>query len=193
MSIDLPRGELVRSRVVDDPGVALRSALGRGLWGYLVVEPQGALLLDTDVAGVVTAADGVPVLAYEEAADAGGRAALDRVAGPGPYRVELYRVDRDRLVTVHDRDGGRLAVTPGGPAETLADDASLAADTRDRAPDDRLDANEDPDAVAAFLADEERIEAIQKRAREEAEARAEEWGLADQLEDPDAPVRGDSA
>lgn len=182
--MNLPRGEVVRSRVVDDPGEPLATALDRALDGYLVLEPQGSLLLDEEVGGVVTVADGVPVLAYEERGDHGGRAALDAIAAPGPFRAELYAVGA-AIERVHDRDDGRLAVTPGAPAERLAADPDLADLTRERAPDDRLDANEDPDAVEAFLADEERIEAIRERARAEAEARAEEWGLTDQLaEDP---------
>ena len=182
--MNLPRGELARSRVVDDPGEPLATALDRGLDGYLVLEPQGSLLLDEEVAGVLTVADGVPVLAYEERGDHGGRRALDALAGPGPFRAELYAVDEGAIGRVHGRDDGRLAVTPGAPAERLADDPTLAARTRERAPDDRLDANEDPDAVESFLADEERIEAIRERARAEAEARAEEWGLTDQLAGP---------
>lgn len=188
--MNLPRGDLVRSRVVDDPGGPLGTALADRLDGYLVLEPQGSLLLDEEVAGVLTLADGVPVLAYEERGDAGGRAALSTLAGPGPFRAELYAVDADAIERVHGRDDGRLAVTPGAPAERLADDPALAERTRERAPDDRLDANEDPDAVTAFLADEERIETIRERAREEAEARAEEWGLTDQLADdpPEGPA-----
>ena len=174
----------MRSRVVDDPAVPLRAALDRGLDGYLVLEPQDALLLGDEAAAVVTLADGVPVLAYEEGGDAGGRAALDRAAGPGPYRAELYAVDRAALDSLHDAAADDLAVTPGGPADRLADDGELAARTRDRAPDDRLDANADPDAVEAFLADEERVAAIRDRAREEARERAREWGLTDQLADP---------
>lgn len=181
--MNLPRGEVVRSRVVDDPGGPLGTALDRGLDGYLVFEPQGSILLDEEVAGVVTVADGVPVLAYEERGDHGGRSALDALAGPGPFRAELYAVGA-AIERVHDRDDGRLAVTPGAPAERLADDPALAERTRERAPDDRLDANEDPDAVESFLADEERIEAIRERARAEAQARAEEWGLTDQLAAP---------
>ncbi len=188
--MDLPRGDLVRSRVVGDPGDPLRTALDRSLDGYLVLRPQRALLLDGDATGVVTVAEGVPVLAYEERSDVGGRAALERVAGPGPHRADCYRVDPAALAAVHDRDDGRLAVTPGGPADRLADDPALVERTREHAPVERLDAAGDPDAVAAFLADEDRIEAIRERARAEAEARAAEWGLADQLdgtETTDAP------
>ena len=49
----LPRGTLVRSRVVDDPAVALEAALDRELTGYAVFEPGDALLLDEDRKSVV--------------------------------------------------------------------------------------------------------------------------------------------
>ncbi|ESS06957.1 MAG: hypothetical protein A07HB70_00738, partial [uncultured archaeon A07HB70] len=41
--MDLPRGDLVWSRVADDPGDPLRTALDRSLDGYLVLRPQGSL------------------------------------------------------------------------------------------------------------------------------------------------------
>ncbi|MXR43303.1 hypothetical protein GRX01_18435, partial [Halobaculum sp. WSA2] len=49
------------------------------------------------------------------------------------------------------------------------------------APADRRAAGGDHDALAAFLADEERVEAVRREARAEARARADEWGLGDQL------------
>jgi hypothetical protein len=69
------------------------------------------------------------------------------------------------------------------PAERLAGDPQLAAKTRDRAPDrPTTEPNTSPtSAVEAFLEDEEKIAAIRERARAEAERRAEEWGLDDQL------------
>ncbi len=181
--MNLPRGGVVRSRVIDDPGEPLGTTLDRGLDGYLVLEPQGSLLLDEKVAGVLTVADGVRVLAYERRGDHGGRAALDALVGPGPFRAELYAVGA-AIGRVHDRDDGCLAVTPGVPAERHPDDPALAAQTRERAPYDRLDANDDPGAVESFLVDEERVEAIRERARAETEARAAEWGLTDQLAEP---------
>jgi len=45
------------------------------------------------------------------------------------------------------------------------------------------DATENVDAVEAFLADEQKVEAIRERAREEAAERAEEWGFEDLAED----------
>lgn len=181
----LPRGDLLRSRVVDSAAEPLADALDRELTGYLRLEPGDALLLDDETAGVVTVEDGVPVLAYEAATDRGGPAALDAVAAPGPYRAELYAVPDDALADAHDGADPDLAVPPSMPADRLAGDADLAERTRRAAPDDRLD--DDASSLEAFLADEERVDAIRERAREEASARAEEWGLTDQLDDPSAP------
>jgi hypothetical protein len=65
------------------------------------------------------------------------------------------------------------------PAERLAGDGELADRTRSIADvaDDEHESGGDLDAVEAFLADEEKVEAIQERAREEAAQRAEEWGF----------------
>jgi hypothetical protein len=176
----IPRGDLLRSRVVDDPGTTLSTALDRRLTGYAVFEPQDAVLLDDDTRGVVTFEDGVPTLAYCTDTDRGGAEALGDVAGPGPYSVDLYELDRAALAEAHEADD--LRVPPGLPAERLTDDRDLVTRTREAAPDDRLGAD-DTDAVAAFLDDEEGIEAIRERAREEARARAAEWGLTDALDD----------
>lgn len=190
----IPRGDLVRSRVVDSPADPLRDALDRELTGYLRLEPADALLLDDETTGVVTFEDGVPVLAYEAASDRGGRAALEAVAAPGPYRAELYAVGAAALADAH-AEGDDLAVAPSMPAERLAGDADLAERTRRAAPDDRLDDPEADSPLEAFLADEERIAAIRERAREEARARAAEWGLADHLDapagDPEPNARDD--
>jgi hypothetical protein len=179
----LPRGRLVRSRVVSDPGTALRIALDRSLTGYAVLEPQDSLLLDGDRRGVVTFTDGVPVLAYDTESDRGGTDALADFAVPGPYSVDLFRLDPTDLAEPHDTP--ELRVPPGVPAEELADDPELAAETRDRAPEERLSADEDGSAVAAFLEDESKIDAIREEARTEARNRADEWGLSDQLVDAD--------
>jgi hypothetical protein len=176
----IPRGELLRSRVVDDPGTTLGAALDRRLTGYAVFEPQDAVLLDGETRGVVTFEDGVPVLAYATDTDRGGAAALDEVNGPGPYSVELYELDADALAAAHEADD--LRVAPGLPAKRLTDDRDLVTRTRDVAPDDRL-GNDDTDAVTAFLDDDAQIEAIREQAREEARRRAEEWGLTDALEE----------
>ena len=64
-------------------------------------------------------------------------------------------------------------------------DAGLAARTREAAPDERLgDGADEDDAVAAFLADDDRIDAIREQARSEARDRAAEWGLDDALAEP---------
>jgi hypothetical protein len=177
----IPRGELVRSRVVSDPAVALESALDRELTGYAVLEPQDSLLLDRGTTGVVTFEDGVPVLAYDMESDAGGPDALADLAVPGPYRVELYELDPTDLAEAHDTP--ELSVPPGTPAERLAGDPELADRTRDAAPKERLRDDDPASPVEAFLADEEKIAAIREQAREEATQKAEEWGLAGQLAD----------
>jgi hypothetical protein len=176
----IPQGELLRSRVVDDPGTTLSLALERRLTGYAVFEPQDAVLLGEETRGVVTFDDGVPVLAYCTDTDRGGAEALDDVAGPGPFRVELYELDATTLEDVHEADDCR--VSPGLPAERLGADRDLVTRTRDAAPETRL-GTDDGAAAEEFLADEAQIEAIREQAREEARSRAEEWGLTDVLDD----------
>ena len=183
--LHIPRGELLRSRVVSDLGTPLSTALDRALTGYATVVPQETLLLAGDVRGVITFEAGVPVLAYNTVTDNGGGDALAELAVPGPYRVELYDVASADLEPAHEADA--LRVAPGSVATELADDPDLAERTRSAAPDERLaeDDADDADAVAAFLTDDERIEAIREQAREEARTRAEEWGFDDALdEDP---------
>jgi len=177
----IPRGDLLRSRVVSDVGTTLARALDRELTGYATLVPQETLLLEGDARGVVTFADGVPVLAYNTVSDSGGPDALAELAVPGPYRVELYAVADGALETAHGEEA--LRVAPGAAATELADDQTLADRTRDAAPEERLDAgsDDDGDAVAAFLEDDERIEAIREQARSEAAERASEWGLDDAL------------
>lgn len=170
----LPSGDLLRSRVVDDPGDVLRQALDRRLTGYLVLEPQDSLLLDGETRGIITLEAGVPALAYELSRDRGGADALADLATPGPYHTELYELP---AASLSDIDSPSFRVGPDVPAERLAGDADLAARTREAAPAERLDAEMDDDPVAAFLADEEKIDAIRRQAREEAQARAEQWGL----------------
>ncbi|WP_458206134.1 hypothetical protein [Haladaptatus sp. NG-SE-30] len=181
--MNLPRGELVRSRVVSDPATALATVVERELTGYAVFEPQDSLLLDGDGRGVLTFEAGVPVLAYHTGTDRGGPEALADLAVPGPYNVELYRLSTAELDDVHDVDG--LRIPPGMPAERLAGDPELAVRTRDCAPEAWLEREEGEDeptsAVEAFLEDDEKIAAIQEQARAEAERRAEEWGLNEQL------------
>lgn len=174
----LPRGELVRSRVVADPATALAAALDRRLTGYAVLEPQEALLLDGESVGVLTFEDGVPVLAYHPGTDRGGAPALADLAEPGPLSADLYRIDADDLAAAHEVT--ELQVPPGMPAQRLGGDQALADRTRRVAPGDRTSV-EDADPVTEFLADEEKIAAIREQAREEAERRAAEWGLDEAL------------
>ena len=184
----LPDGELLRSRAVDDLGALFEDALDRRLTGYAVLEPQDALLADGDGAGVLTIADGVPVLAYATATERGGPPALADLAVPGPYHVRLVAVPDGGLDAVHDTP--ELAVPPGMPAQRLAGDAELADRTRRRAPATRTQSDaqatrapdraaDDPGALEAFLDDEEKIAAIREQAREEARERAREWGFDD--------------
>lgn len=183
----IPRGALLRSRVVSDVATTLSRALDRELTGYATLVPQETLLLEGDARGVLTFADGVPVLAYNTVTDSGGPDALAELAVPGPYRVELYAVDDDGLDAAHEADA--LRVAPGAAATELADDPALADRTREAAPDGRLADPEadDADAVAAFLDDDDRIEAIRQQAREEAAERADEWGLDAALADGPDP------
>lgn len=177
----LPRGELVRSRVVTDAATALATALDRELTGYAVLEPHESLLLDGDDAGVLTFETGVPVLAYHAGTDRGGPEALADLARPGPYKAELYRLPADALRPAHEVEG--LRVPPAMPAEQLGGDSRLADRTRRYAPASRFEEDAaETDPVAAFLDDEEKIAAIREQAREEARLRADEWGLSGALE-----------
>lgn len=180
----LPPGTLARSRVVDDPAVALERALDRELTGYAVLEPQDALLLDADGEGVVTFDDGVPVSVHHTGTGRGGSNALADLAVPGPYSVELRELPADELP---EADSDRR-VSPGMAADRLAGDPDLAERTRAAAPPERRKddgeegGDESMDAVEAFLEDDEKIDAIRERAREEARERAEQWGLDEELE-----------
>jgi hypothetical protein len=140
---------------------------------------------------VLTFEAGVPVLAYEAESDTTGTEAVAEFVDPGPYRVELYELPASALAEAHEAD--ELRVAPGTPATELADAPALADRTRAAAPADRDDAAASG-AVAAFLADEERIDAIREQARDEARQRAREWGLDDALAgDPaDADGRDDA-
>ena len=181
--MNLPRGRLLRSRVVDGPGTVLRSALDGTLTGYAVFEPQDTLLFDDEGRGVMTFEAGVPTLVYDAATDRGGPDALAELAGPGPYRVELFELAPSVLADVHEQSTA-LRVPPAMPAERLAGDSALADRTRRAAPDaarERADGAAGVGAVEAFLDDEATVEAIREQARTEAERRAEEWGLTDEL------------
>ena len=193
-TLAIPRGELLQSRVVADVGETLERVLDRELTGYATLVPQETLLSAGDARGVLTFETGVPVLAYDTATDRGGAAALASIAVPGPYRVELYAVARSKLEAAHATTA--LRVPPDAPATELADDPALAARTRDAAPADRWPDESgggergDGDAVTAFLADDDRIAAIREQAREEARARAAEWGLDEALAESDDAESG---
>lgn len=162
--------DLTFARVVPDPGAALELALDRELTGYAVFTPQDALLLDESGAGVVAFEDGVPTHVEHEGTGRGGAQALADLAVPGPLRVECYAGEAGRVPRT-----GRCSVAPDTPAVRLAGDDSLAERTRDAAGVDGETGG--VDAVEAFLADEQKVEAIRERAREEAAERAEEWGF----------------
>lgn len=169
----IPDGELVRSRVVADAGTLLEDALDRRHTGYAVIEPADAMLLDGEGSAVITFESGVPVLAYHTRTERGGEPALADLAAPGPYQVALYDSAPGDLTEAHESDEFR--VPPGAPAEKLAGAPHLADRARRAAPDWVRDREES--AVEAFLADEEKIEAIREQARAEARAKAEEWGF----------------
>jgi len=172
----LPSGRLVRERVVTDVGTVLTTALDSEVTGYALLESQDALLLDADGVGVVTFAEGVPTVAYHTGTDSAGEDALADIAVAGPYRLELYELDEPDLTEIHDTDA--LTVPPGLPAEHLAGDPQLAERVRAVAttePTAEEAAATGDSAVEAFLEDEETIAEIQRRAREQAQERAEEW------------------
>lgn len=179
----IPEGRLVRSRVVSGAGPVLEDALDRRLTGVAVLAPRDALLGEDDDRGILTFEDGVPVLAYHTA-DRAGPEALAALATPGPYRLELYELPPAALEGSRGNDDRR--VPPGMPAERLAGDPDLADRTRRLAPAEWLDEDDDhsgepASAVEAFLADEERVEAIREQARAEARRRAAEWGFEDAI------------
>ena len=183
-TLTIPRGTLLRSRGISDVGRTLSRGRDGGLTGYATLVPQETLLLSGDARGVLTFDEGVPVLAYNTVTDSGGPDALAELAVPGPYRVELYAVDAGGLAAAHEEEA--LRVAPDAAATELADDAALAERTREAAPEERLRGDDDEDdAVAAFLNDDERIDAIREQARSEARDRAAEWGLDDALDGPD--------
>ncbi len=180
----LPHGRLLRSRVVSAAGTALSTVLDGALTGYVVFEPQDALLLDVDGRGVVTFREGVPMLVYHTGTDRGGVDGLADLAVPGPYKIDVFSLPAGRIEELHETES--LRVLPGAPAQRVAGDSGLAERTRSRAREHGLMPDEDTlageeDAVASFLDDEERIEAIKRQARAEAERQASEWGLEDEL------------
>lgn len=177
----MTRGRLLHSRVVSDFGTVLERALDADVTGYAEVEPQDALLLDAAGRGVIAFDGGVPVAARHTETGRTGREALAELSIPGPCRVELYECEQP-LAMVDDA-GARIP--PVLPAELLAGDQELANRTRAAATDRQAERQTDGDALASFLNDEARVEAIQREARREAAARAQEWGLEDALDGDD--------
>ncbi|WP_144902071.1 hypothetical protein [Halobellus captivus] len=176
----IPEGELCRSRTDADVGDTLAGVLDRELTGYVVFEPQGSILLGDDERAVLTFEDGVPVLAYHPASDTGGDGALDVLSGQ-LFHAAVYELPLDALEAAHEVVD--LRVDPTAPARRLADDEALVDRTREAAPEGRLSDERDTSAVEEFLADADRIEEIRSEARAEAQARASEWGLHEQLDE----------
>lgn len=176
----IPEGQLCRSRTDADVGETLAEVLDRDLTGYVVFEPQGSILRGDDERAVLTFEAGVPVLAYHAPSDAGGTDAIAALSG-GLFHAESYELPAEALADAHRVEA--LRVPPTEPADRLTDDDALIERTREAAPDDRLEDGSDASAVAEFLDDPDRIDAIRQEARAEAEERAAEWGLTDQLDD----------
>jgi len=173
----LPDGDPTFDRVVTALDEPLEAALDRGLSGYAEVVPQAALLLDANGSGILWFEDGVPTHATHTGSGVTGTDVLAELAATGPYRVRLVPLTAEALAS--RPTGARLPA--GAAAERLAGDDRLAARTRDRAGEGpTTDANEEGlDAVEAFLADDEKIQAIRERARAEAKRKAAEWGFDD--------------
>lgn len=166
-----PDGRARFDRVVMSVADPLREALETELVGYGEIVPQAGLLGDEAGHCVLWFDKGVPTRAHHTGTGRTGSEALADIAETGPYRVRLVELsDPEQLRT------GDLA--PATPAEQVLGDAELASRTRAVAdPPDSPGPGDELDAVEAFLADEDKIEAIQKRAAMEARQRADEWGL----------------
>lgn len=175
--MNLPQGQLVRQRVLEDAGTVLRTAFERELTGYARLESQDTLLLDADGVGVLTFEDGIPVAAYHTGTDTAGTEAVTDIGSTGPYRLELYELDEEIVEQIHDDE--RLRVPPALPARQLSSETELIDRIRERAPDTWQDAASDTslDAVEQFLDDEQKVEAIRDHARTEAQSRADEWNF----------------
>ena len=183
----LPSGQPCFDRVVMAVDEPLAEALDRELTGYGVIVPQAGLLGAGTGKGVIWFDSGIPCSARHTGTGRTGSEALADIAETGPYRVRL--VDTALPETVRER----ASLAPGAPAERVAGDPDLAERTRQAAGGNST-ANSDGelDAVEAFLADEDKIEAIQQQAAAEARNRAAEWGfegIAATSENLDQPVR----
>lgn len=166
-----PAGQTQFDRVVMSIAEPLREALETELLGYGEIVPQAGLLGDGAGRCVLWFKCGVPVGAHHTGTGRSDSEALADIAATGPYRVRLVAIDDPEKL----QDG---SLAPGAPAEQVLGDPDLASRTREKVEaGDRTAEDEDLDAVEAFLADEDKIEAIQKRAAMEARKRAEEWDL----------------
>lgn len=177
--MDLPQGRLLRKRVLKEVETVLTGALEQQLTGYARLEPQDTLLLDGQGVGVLTFEDGIPVGAYHTETENEGPEALTEIASSGPYRLELYELDKSVVDRIHKRDS--LVVTPDLPAKRLTGNSELVERTKELAPEERVPENPTEssslEAVEEFLEDDEKIESIRDRARNEAQSRADEWGF----------------
>lgn len=172
-----PAGQTRFDRVVMSLSDPLWEALETTLVGYGEIVPQAGLLGDEAGQCLLWFDRGVPVGATHTGTGRTDSEALADIAETGPYRVRLVEIaDRDQI---HE---GTLS--PAAPAEQVVGDPELARQTRAVTDDPEPAAfGEELDAVEAFLADEEKIEAIQERATLEAQKRAEEWGFELGVED----------
>lgn len=167
----LPDGQPRFDRVVMAVDGPLAEALETGLTGYGVIVPQAGLLGDGTGKGVLWFEDGVPVAARHTGTGRTGPEALADIAATGPFRVRLVEADPPTQLPA------TAEVPPAAPAEQVVGDESLASKTRKAAADEGQETESELDAVEAFLADDEKIEAIQQQAAAEARRRAEEWGF----------------
>ncbi|MDR5656724.1 hypothetical protein RH831_05970 [Halodesulfurarchaeum sp. HSR-GB] len=166
-----PEGQARFDRVVMDVGEPLWEALETELVGYGEIQPQAGLFGDGAGRCVLWFDEGVPVSVRHTGTGRSGSEALADIAETGPYRVRL--VETADVETVQHGE-----IPPAAPAERVVGDADLADRTREAADDpEPAEPDAELDAVEAFLADDEKIEAIQKRAAMEARKRAEEWGF----------------
>ena len=166
----VPEGQPTFDRVVMSVGEPLREALETDLLGYAEIVPQAGLLGDAAGRCRLWFDDGVPVGATHTGTGRTDAAALADIAETGPYRVRLVAIEDPAQI-----QSGSLP--PGAPAEQVVGDEGLAERTRERADGEGDQDGADLDAVEAFLADEEKIEAIKQRAAMEARERAAEWDL----------------
>jgi len=178
----IPRGDLLRSRVVSDVGTTtLARALDRELTGYATLVPQETLLLEGDDArGVVTFADGVPVLAYNTVSDGGPDALAESSRSRAPIASNCTR---SRMARSRNRPRGRRAPRRPAPRRPNSPTTKRSPTGPRRRPEERLDAgrDDDSDAVAAFLEDDERTDRSANRRAQRGGRAGVRVGLDDAL------------